>query len=333
MDNKICKLFGIEYPIIQEPTHTLTNGKMIAAVSESGALGILGINSGYVVNDANSGASTTSNDDIGDIKKFSILDTMTERNLMNEQIDSALENTFRPFAVEVASDQDKPQNDPTATAIVELMRKRRITIALFEGFNHLASPDWIHLLHSNGIRVIEKVNTLQEAKLALNTKCDCLICTNLDLLVPIIKISADTPVIAGGDLTDPKDIKKTLLMGADGVFISTLFNVSQEALTDSEIKNKIINSSNNDLVSIKMNNQIIYSLPGKLPNQLAQMTKSNVDSDKIFNKANRYQGLINGMGKGDLYTGYTKIAKNIDTITTSESIENIVANISKYLDF
>lgn len=105
MSNKLCQLLGIEYPIIQEPVHTLTNGKMIAAISEAGALGTLGINAGYTVNDANSGASSSSKENIGNIKEYSILDTMTERNLMNEQIDSALENTFRPFAIEVASSE------------------------------------------------------------------------------------------------------------------------------------------------------------------------------------------------------------------------------------
>lgn len=331
MNNKICKLFGIEYPIVQEPTHTLTNGKMIAAISEAGALGILGINSGYVVNDTNSGASTSSNDEVGDIKKYSILDTMTERNLMNEQIDSALENTFRPFAVEIASDKTSPQDDPTATAIIQLMRKRRLTIALFEGFGHLASSEWINLLHSNGIRIIEKVNTLAEAQTALDTNCDCLICTDLSLLSSIIKIAKETPVIAGSDPTDPTAINKIFSIGADGIFISTLFNISKEAPTDPEIKTKIINSSDSDLVSFKINNQKVYSLPGKLPDKLAQLTASGATSLEIFDVANRYQGLINGMGKGDLYTGYTKIAQNINSITQSESIEEIVSRLSKYI--
>lgn len=330
MTNKLCKLFGIEYPIIQSPTHTLTNGKMIAAVSEAGALGILGINSGYAINDANSGASTTSTEDIGDITKYSILDTMAERNLMNEQIDTALENTFRPFAVEIATDQSSPQNDPTAKSIVQLMRKRRITIALFEGFGNLASSEWLNLLHSNGIHVMEKVNSVEQAKIAIKTKCDILICTNLNLLPAIIKLAKNIPVISGTDLTTKESIQKVFSLGADGIFISTLFDISKEAPTDIEIKNKIINSSDNDLVSFKINNETIYSLPGNLPNKLAKMTLDKIDSTKIFNTANRYQGLINGMRKGDLYTGYTKFSKNINSITQIESIENIINKIAKF---
>lgn len=331
MDNKICKLFGIEYPIIQEPTHTLTNGKMISAISEAGALGILGINSGYTLNDANSGASATSSDNVGDIENYSILDTMTERNLMNEQIDMALENTFRPFAVEVASDKDKPQNDPTASAIVQLMRKRRITIALFEGFGHLASPEWINLLHSNGIRIMEKVSDLNQVKVAINSKCDVLICTSLDLLKETIKLANGIPVLMGADLTTKDDITKSFSLGADGIFISTLFNISIESPVDIEIKNKVINSSSKDLVSFNFNNQKIYSLPGNLPNKLAKMTTNNINPSEIFNTANRYQGLINGMGKGDLSTGYTKLSSNIDSITKSESVENIITKLTSYM--
>lgn len=331
MTNKLCKLFGIKYPIIQSPTHTLTDGKMIAAISEAGALGILGINSGYTINDANSGASTTSTENIGDISKYSILDTMTERNLMNEQIDAALENTFRPFAVEIATDQDNPEDDPTASAIVQLMRKRRITIALFEGFGHLASLDWLNLLHSNGIYVMEKVNSIEQAKVAIRSKCDVLICTDLNLLTSIIKLTQNIPVLSGTDLTTKESIQKVFSLGADGIFISTLFNISEEAPTDLGIKNKIINSSNEDLVSFKINEQTIYSLPGNLPNKLAKMTTNKIDSTKIFNTANRYQGLINGMRKGDLSTGYTKFSKNINSITQIEPIEDIVTRIAKYI--
>ena len=80
MTNKLCKLLGINNPIIQIPIHTLTNGKMIAAISEAGALGILGINSGYQINtDAISGASASDTNEVGNFENYSILNTMTEK--------------------------------------------------------------------------------------------------------------------------------------------------------------------------------------------------------------------------------------------------------------
>lgn len=325
--NKICKLFGIKYPIIQEPIHTLTNGKMIASISEAGALGILGINAGYISSDATTGASSSTPTNIGEIKKYSILDTMTERNLMNEEIDTALENTFRPFGIEVASSKSNPNEDPTASILVSLMRKRRLTICFFEGFGNIASSEWVKLFHSNGIRIIQRVTNLEQIKTAIKNKIDVLIADNSNILLQIKNLSPTIPVLAGGDLSIPQEIQNAFKKGADGIFISTIFLVSKEAPIHPQIKQKIVNSSTNDLITIKMNNQIIYSLPGKLPNYLAQLTKKRIPENQVFEKAYRYQGLINGMIKNDLYNGYTSLSKNIDFIAKITSIDNIISTL------
>jgi len=117
MKNRLCHALAINTPIIHCPMHTMTNGKMVAAISEAGGLGILGINSGYNITDVTSGASSTNSEVVGNPNNYSILDTMTERNLMNEQINTTLENTFRSFAVEVASQYDSPEKDPTAKGL------------------------------------------------------------------------------------------------------------------------------------------------------------------------------------------------------------------------
>lgn len=211
------------------------------------------------------------------------------------------------------------------------MRKRRLTIALFEGFGNIASPEWVTLLHNNGIRIMQKVNNTTEAQKAISNKCDILICTNINNLDSITQLNSNIPVVAGGDLTTKDDIIKVFSKGAQGIFISTLFNISKEAPTDIEIKNRVINSKSNDLVSFNINNHVINSLPGSLPNKLAKMNKENIDTNEIFEKANRYQGLINGMAKGNLSTGYTTIAPKIDTITEINSIDDIVSTISSYI--
>ena len=46
MNNRVCEILGIEYPIIQGPLNWLTDGKLVGAVSKAGGLGVLGINAG-----------------------------------------------------------------------------------------------------------------------------------------------------------------------------------------------------------------------------------------------------------------------------------------------
>ena len=331
MENKICKLFGTETPIIQEPMHTFTNGKMIAAIAEAGALGILGINSGYKIQvDATTGASVSNNTEVGDIKKYSILDTMTERNLMNEQIDAALENTFRPFAVEIATACKLPTDDPTALALVQLMRKRRLTIALFKGFGQLISEDWVKLLHDNGIKIMVVVTSSEQAEKAIARKVDVLIAKTTNLS-KIIKIASDTPIIAGLDICTAEDVKNALNQGADGVYVYTPFAVCDESPVNDQIKYQILKSVSSELVHFDTPTKTIYSLPGALPNKLQEMSNKSIDKNKIFTTANRYQGLVNGMGKADLISGYTDIDKNIDAISEKLTAEQLINNLSKEL--
>lgn len=326
--NKLCQLLGVNSPIVQEPIHTLTNGKLIAAISEAGSLGILGINAGYHAPDALTGASASSSDQVGKTGNNYILDAMQERNLMNEQIDYVLAHTFRPFAIEIPSSASIPEQDHTAMELVELMRKRRLTIALFEGFGQIASKEWVQLLHHNGIKVMQTVSQTDRVKQAQKNGIDILIYPQKEGLLEFVHEAHATPVLAGCDTANPNVLTHALACGAQGVFLKTVFAASEEAPTATSIKNALIKAKNSDLVSFKLNNRTIFSLPGKLPNHLAKMTAAGIDAAQITAASHGYQGLINGMLKGDLNLGYTDIAEDIDFITVNQSVKEIVNQIN-----
>ena len=42
MENKICKLFGIQYPMVQGGMVWISGARLAAAVSEAGGLGLIG---------------------------------------------------------------------------------------------------------------------------------------------------------------------------------------------------------------------------------------------------------------------------------------------------
>lgn len=327
--NKICQMLGISTPIIHEPIHTLTNGNLVTAISEAGALGILGINSGYKpASDTTSGASATDFGQIRSVNNYSILDAMQERNLMNEQIDKVLSNTFRPFGVEIASNKIDPNSDHTAKELVELMRKRRITIALFEGFGNIASKEWITLFHQNGIKVMQVINKINDVQKGINNGIDILISKNQADLENYVKEAGPVPVLAGEDTTKPQVLSTVLAKGAQGVFLKTVFATAKEAPTSQAIKKAIVEKNGSDLVSFKMGVSTIFSLPGNLPNQLAELSEDGTNPLKIFTVAHGFQGLINGMLKGDLNMGYTDIADDIDYIYSIESAEKIIHRIN-----
>lgn len=83
-----------------------------------------------------------------------------------------------------------PTDDPTTLALVQLMRKRRLTIALFEDFGQIISEDWIKLLHDNGIKIMVVVTSFEQAEKAIARKVDVLIAKTTNLS-KIIKIAAE----------------------------------------------------------------------------------------------------------------------------------------------
>lgn len=55
------------------------------------------------------------------------------------------------------------------------MRKRCLTIALFEGFGQLISEDWVKLFHDNSIKIMVVVTSSEQAEKAIIRKADVLI--------------------------------------------------------------------------------------------------------------------------------------------------------------
>jgi len=45
--NRVCKILGIEKPVIQAPMAWITSAELVAAVSNAGGLGVLGTSAGY----------------------------------------------------------------------------------------------------------------------------------------------------------------------------------------------------------------------------------------------------------------------------------------------
>lgn len=320
MENRLCHALAINAPIIHCPMHTMTNGKMVAAISEAGGLGILGINTGYNVTDATSGASSTNSEVIGNPDNYSILDTMTERNLMNEQINTTLENTFRSFGVEVASQYDSPEKDPTAKSIVELMRKRRLIIALFEGFGNPLSVSWAKILHENGIKIMQVINDYAFANDAISHGLDIAIVKDLALAKKIQNAYPDTLVVlASGN--ENSDIK-TSIQQVDGIYINTLFAVCNEAIIDKDIKARFLSSHKDDFVKLTLpfGDFLTFKTP-----YIKQVLSKELSPQKLFKQLNRFQGLIDGMIKGNLSNGYCLFDLNSYNINKSLSAEEIIS--------
>lgn len=340
MTNQICKVLNIEKPIIQGAMHTLTNAKLVAAVSKAGGLGILGVNAGYQASDADATTGASQSNNVGSEDSGSIMSGNSAINLMKEQIEKIRQITDKPFGIQLAGVHQDPKDDPDPLAMAKLMIEEKVPVAVFGGFGQAVSKNWVDFLHDNGIKVINRSNTptAADTRQAVKNGVDVIGATGFDEggtvptkvigtfdIVPLIVDNAgDVPVLAAGGITDARTVKAAFALGAQGVYCGTAFALSEESPVAQNIKEAAIKANADDMLMYRAVPAFYRSLPGNLPNKLMKMNKEGKTGQEIFQAAHQYQGLIDGMLKGDLDNGYATFGMGISFINKIEPAAQIV---------
>lgn len=213
------QILGIEYPIIQGAMANIATAKFAAAVSNSGALGVIG-----------TGAMKA------DQAKAAILEC---RSL-----------TDKPFAVNVML--MNPNSDAIMDVICELKPKVVTTGAGNPG-------KYIEKLKQNGIFVAPIVPTVALAIRMEQAGADFIIVEGTEagghvgelttmVLVPQVVDAVKLPVIAAGGIADGRGYIAALALGAIGVQVGTCLLVADECPIHENYKNAVLTAKDTDTV-------------------------------------------------------------------------------------
>lgn len=213
------QMLGIEYPIIQGAMANIATAKFAAAVSNSGALGVIG-----------TGAMNA------DQARTAILEC---RSL-----------TDKPFAVNVML--MNPNSDAIMDVICELKPKVVTTGAGNPG-------KYIEKLKQNGIFVAPIVPTVALAIRMEQAGADFIIVEGTEagghvgelttmVLVPQVVDAVKLPVIAAGGIADGRGYIAALALGAIGVQVGTCLLVADECPIHENYKNAVLTAKDTDTV-------------------------------------------------------------------------------------
>ncbi len=218
-NNPICELLGIKYPIIQGGMAWITKGKLAAAVSEAGGLGII----------------SAVNGDVEDVRR---------------EIRLAKSLTDKPFGVNIML------MAPNAEEIAALVIEENVPV-LTTGAGNPGKymKKWLEA----GIKVIPVIPSVSMAKLVARSGACAVIAeggecgghigeTTTMCLVPQVCDAVDIPVIAAGGIADGRGICATFMLGAVGVQVGTRFLVAKECEVHPNYKQKVLKA--NDLGTI-----------------------------------------------------------------------------------
>jgi enoyl-[acyl-carrier protein] reductase II len=221
IDNRVTRMTGTEYPIIQAPMGWIARAQLASAVSNAGGLGII----------------ETSSGELDNIKR--------EVQLMREMTD-------KPFGMNVALSYVKGTN------IIDFVIEQGIKfVTTSSGSPNVCTKDF----QAAGITVFHVVPTLDMALKAIDAGVDGLVVEGGEgggfknpspvstmVLLPLIRSRVDVPIIAAGGISDGPSMAAVFAMGAEGVQMGTRMLSCQESPVHDNWKQAVVSAKETDTV-------------------------------------------------------------------------------------
>lgn len=210
----ICELLHIPYPILQGGMAHIADGKLAAAVSNAGGLGIISAMS-------------------------------WDETYLKEQIDIARSLTDKPFGVNVML------MSPYTPQVAQLLADEKVPVVTTGAGN---PSKYMSMWKEAGITVIPVVASVSMAKLMERGGADAVIAEGGEsgghvgdlttmALVPQVCDAVSIPVIAAGGIGDGRGVAASFMLGAKGVQLGTRFLVAQECNVHPNYKAKVLKAS------------------------------------------------------------------------------------------
>lgn len=212
ISSPILELCGISRPVFQGGMAWISDGRLAAAVSEAGGLGIISA--------MNAGA-----------------------DYLKEQIALARSLTDKPFGVNIML--QSPHADEVAKTVIE---ESVPVVTTGAGSPSKYVPAW----KEAGIVVIPVVASVASAKMAVRAGADAVIAegqesgghigelTTMAVVPQVVDaVGGDVPVLAAGGIADGRGMAASFMLGACGVQMGTRFLLAKECGVHQNYKNMV----------------------------------------------------------------------------------------------
>lgn len=230
IDNRITRLLGVRYPIVQAPMGWIARAQLASAVSNAGGLGIIETSSG-------------------------------ELDAVRGEIRKMRELTDKPFGVNIAQ---LFVRDPSIVEFVVEQGVRFVTTSAGDPRTYTAK------LKEAGLTVFHVVPSLSAALKAVDAGVDGLVVEGGEgggfknprdvatmVLLPLICSKVKVPVIAAGGICDGRSMAAAFALGAEGVQMGSRMVSAAESPVHENWKSAIVAAQETDTVFLNR-----HSRPG-----------------------------------------------------------------------
>lgn len=296
-DNRVTRLFGIKYPIIQAGMIWASGWRLAAAVSNAGGLGIIGAGSMYP-------------------------------DVLKEHIRKYKLASNKPFAVNL------PLLYPSITEHIQTIIDEKVPIVFTSAGN---PKTWTAKLKDHGITVVHVVSSAKFALKCQDAGVDAVVAEGFEAgghngreetttlcLIPAVRQAIHIPLIAAGGIGTGRAMFAVMALGAEGVQVGSRFVCTPEASSHQLFKAAVLNAKEGDtMVTLKKLTPVRL-----IKNHFAQQVFSAEDAgaspealNELLGRARAKKGMFEGdMEEGELEIG--QVSSLINDIKPAGEIVN-----------
>ncbi len=299
--NKITKLFEIQYPIIQGGMIWHSGWRLASAVSNCGGLGLIGAGSMYP-------------------------------DILRENIQKCKAATDKPFGVNV------PMLYPNLEEIINIILEEGVKIVFTSAGN---PKTYTETLKKEGLKVAHVVSSAKFALKCEEAGVDAVVAEGFEAgghngreetttfcLIPNVRKHISTPLIAAGGIALGSQMKAAMILGADGVQIGSRFAATEEASAHDNWKQKITELREGDTQLTLKELAPVRMVKNKFFQDIDQLYESGRNVENLKATLGRARAK-RGMFEGDLEEGELEIGQVSSLIEEVLPVQKVFENLLK----
>lgn len=308
MENRICKLFNINYPIIAGGMVWCSGWRLASAVSNAGGLGLIGAGSMHP-------------------------------DTLREHIRKCQEATDKPFGVNV------PLFYPEMDVLMQILVEEKVKVVFTSAGSPKA---WTGYLKDHGITVAHVVSSSKFAEKSEQAGVDAVVAEGFEAgghngkeetttmcLIPAVRHATSLPLLAAGGIITGDSILAAFALGAEGVQMGTRFALTEESSACDTYKDLCLNLNEGDTKLLLKKLSPTRMVKGSFTATVeeAEARGASVDELKeLLGKGRAKKGIF----EGDTQEGQFEIGQGASLLRKKQSVaevmDELVADFHKGLD-
>ncbi len=295
--SKVAKMLGLKYPVFQGGMAWVATAELVSAVSNAGALGIIGSGS---------------------------MDPET----LEKEIHKTKKLTDRPFGVNLML------MNPFIDDLVDVVVKEKVAVVTTGAGN---PGKYIDKFKKAGIKIFPIAPMLALAKRLEKLGVDGIIAEGGEsgghvgelttmVLVRVIARNVKIPVIAAGGISDAESVVAAFALGADAVQMGTRFVVAKECKVHENYKKAIINADARDaVVTGRTTGHPVRCLRNRLTREFDRLEREGAPKEKLEELGTGKLRLA--AVEGDMKWGSVMMGQVAGLIEKEQSVSEILEEI------